>query len=93
MSTFTVDPSSLEALAGTLGGICAEMDGMRTFVTGFQGRLGGRALEGEIENFCSQWHYGIGQLEQHMKNTVENLQKAAGTYAKSDADVADACKG
>lgn len=93
MSTFTVDPASLDALAGTLGGICAEMQGMKTFVSGFEGRLGGRPLEGEIEHFCSQWHYGLGLLEQHMQHVVTNLQKAAATYARSDGDVAHACTG
>jgi hypothetical protein len=92
MATFTVDPASLQALAGTLGGLCGEMEAMHDVASGFQGVLGGRALEGEIEHFCDNWHYGIGLLEQHMQNVVENLGKAAATYSRSEHCVAVACR-
>ena len=92
MATFTVDPASLQALAGTLGGLCAQMEAMHDVASGFQGVLGGRALEGEIEHFCDNWHYGIGLLEQHMQNVVENLGKAGATYSHSEHCVAVACR-
>jgi hypothetical protein len=92
VATFTVDPATLEALAGTLGGLCAQMEGMHDVASGFEGVLGGRALEGEIEHFCDNWHYGIGLLQQHMQNVVQNLGKAGATYASSEEHVADACR-
>jgi hypothetical protein len=92
MATFTVDPASLRTLAATLGGLCGEMDSMHDVVSGFEGVLGGRALEGEIQSFCDNWHYGIGLLQQHMQNVVENLGKASATYASSEEHVADACR-
>jgi uncharacterized protein YukE len=92
MATFTVDPASLRGLAGTLAGLCGQMQAMPDVASGFEGVLGGRALEGEIEHFCSNWHYGIGLLEKHMQNVVENLGKAAATYSSSDQRVAVACR-
>jgi len=92
VATFTVDPASLQALAATLGGLCGQMEAMHDVASGFQGVLGGRALEGEIEHFCDNWHYGIGLLQQHMENVVQNLGKAAATYSRSEHCVAVACR-
>jgi hypothetical protein len=92
MAAFTVDPASLQALASTLGGLCGQMEAMHDVASGFQGVLGGRTLEGEIEHFCDNWHYGIGLLQQHMEHVVENLGKAAATYSSSDQHIADACR-
>ncbi len=91
MSSFTVDPASLEVLAATLGQLCAQMESMPAVASGYQGLLGGRDLESEVEHFSSHWHYGLGQLEQHMRHVVANLQNASATYATSDAHVAQAC--
>ena len=49
-------------------------------------------LEGEIQHFSSNWHYGIGLLQQHMQNVVENLGKASATYSRSEHCVAVACR-
>ena len=87
MATFTVDPASLQALASTLGGLCGQLEAMHDVASGFQGVLGGRALEGEIEHFCDN-----GLLQQHMQHVVENLGKAAATYSSSDQHIADACR-
>lgn len=92
MATFTVDPASLHALAGKLGGLAAQLEGMHDVVTGYNGLLGGRALEGEIDHFCSNWHYGIGLLEKHMQHVVQNLAKASATYSSSEQHIVDACK-
>jgi hypothetical protein len=92
VATFTVDPSSLAALSGTLNGLCGQMEAMHDVVSGFEGVLGGRALEGEIAHFCSNWHYGIGLLQEHMQHVVQNLSKAAATYSSSEQHVADACR-
>jgi hypothetical protein len=92
MATFTVDPATLRGLAGRLGGLCSQLEGMQAVATGYDGLLGGRALEGEVEHFCSNWHYGIELLEQHMQHVVENLGKAAATYASSEGHIVDACR-
>jgi hypothetical protein len=92
MATFTVDPGSLRALASTLGGLCSQLEEMQAVATGYDGLLGGRALEGEVEHFCGNWHYGIQLLEQHMQHVVQNLCKAGAAYASSEGHIVDACR-
>jgi hypothetical protein len=91
MATFTVDTSTLSALSSTLSDIHAEMQAMHGVATGFEGLLGGSDLEGEVEDFCSHWHYGIGLLGQHMEKVVERLNEAAATYGKSEHEIVAAC--
>lgn len=92
MSTFTVDPPSVRQLAGRLGQLCAEMQGMQNVAAGYDGLLGGQALDGEIQSFCGNWDYGVGLLQQHMQHVVQNLGKAAAMYASSEQDIADAAR-
>jgi hypothetical protein len=91
MTTFAVDPASLSALASTLSTLGGEMQAMKPAAGGFQGLLGGRSLEDAVDSFAGGWQYGIELLDQHMKNVVENLQRAAADYQQSDQYVADAC--
>lgn len=91
MATFTVDPTTLQALSLTVSGIHSEMQGMHGVATGYEGLLGGSDLEGDVEGFCSHWNYGIGQLSQHMAKVVERLNFAADTYGKSEEEIRQAC--
>lgn len=92
MATFTVDPATLEALSSTLSAIHSEMQSMQGVVTGYDGLLGGPDLEGDVASFCGTWGYGIGQLADHMSTVVQRLDEAAVTYAKSESEIAGACK-
>jgi len=92
MATFTVDPTTLQELSGTLSGIHSEMQAMHGVATGYEGLLGGSDLEGEVESFCSHWGYGIGKLADHMTKVVEHLDAAAATYQKSETDIQSASK-
>jgi len=92
VARFTVDPATLHALAGTLTGIHAEMDSMHSVASGYEGVLGGRDLEGEVESFCSSWGYGIHKLADHMEKVIERLDAAAATYGQSETDIATACR-
>ncbi len=92
MATFTVDPTTLQELSGTLSGIHSEMQAMHGVATGYEGLLGGSDLEGEVESFCSHWGYGIGKLADHMTKVVEHLDAAAATYQKSETEIQTACK-
>jgi hypothetical protein len=93
MSTFTVDPASLDALARTLADLGGQMTSFSSLPTGEAGAVGGAALASEIEHFAGHWKYGVSLLEQHMKAVVENLAKAAGNYEQSDQHVGEACAG
>ena len=90
MTTFTVDPATLQELSFTLSGVHSEMQNMHGVATGYEGLLGGSDLEGEVEHFCSHWNYGIGQLADHMSTVVERLNAAAQGYAKSEGYIATA---
>jgi hypothetical protein len=91
MTTFTVDPTTLQELSCTLSGIHAEMQSMHAVATGYEGLLGGSDLDGAVEGFCSHWGYGIGKLADHMTKVVEHLDAAAATYQKSETEVQTAC--
>jgi hypothetical protein len=84
MTTFTVDPATLEELSSTLSSIHSEMGNMHGVATGYEGLLGGSDLEGEVEHFCSHWNYGLGQLGDHMSKVIERLDAAAAGYGKSE---------
>jgi hypothetical protein len=87
MATFSVDPSSLQSLSGTLSRIHAEMASMHGTVSGYEGRLGGGDLEGEIEHFCSHWAYGLQLLTDHMTKVVQRLDDAAAAYDSSENEI------
>jgi hypothetical protein len=92
MTTFTVDPATLQELSSTLSGIHNEMQAMHGVATGFEGLLGGSDLDGQVEGFCSHWGYGIGKLGDHMTKVIEHLNAAAATYGQSETDISQACE-
>jgi hypothetical protein len=92
MATFTVDPTTLQELSGTLSGIHAQMQAMHGVATGYQGLLGGSDLEGEVEGFCSRWGYGISQLSSDMGQVVQRLNDASVTYSRSEQDIQKAAR-
>jgi hypothetical protein len=91
VSTFTVDPATLEALSGKLSAIHNEMDGMNGIVSVAQGLLGGSDIEGTLGDACNRWHYGTKKLADHMKSVVQRLDAAAQTYSESEDAVQAAC--
>ncbi len=92
MATFTVDPATLNELSSTLSSVHSEMQGMHGVATGYEGLLGGSDLEGKVEQFCSHWGYGIGQLGDHMGKVVERLTAAAAAYGRSESEIQRACE-
>src|ERR1700728_99753 len=90
MATFTVDPATLRRLAKTLSGLGGTMEGMKVAADSYEGLLGGRSLEAEIEHFAGTWDYGISLLDKHMKNVVNNLEKAAANYQASEHHIGQA---
>ncbi|HEX3688733.1 MAG TPA: hypothetical protein VHV28_03525 [Solirubrobacteraceae bacterium] len=90
MTTFTVDPATLQELSSTLSGIHSEMQNMHDVATGYEGLLGGSDLEGEVTHFCSHWNYGIGKLGDHMAKVVQHLDYAAQGYGTSEQAIVKA---
>lgn len=91
MSTFTVDPATLEALSGKLSSIHSEMETMSSLVSVPGGMLGGSDIEGTLSDACNHWHYGTQKLADHMKGVIQRLNAAAQTYSKSEDAVQAAC--
>jgi hypothetical protein len=92
MTTFTVDPATLQQLSGTLSDVHGQMQAMHGVATGFEGLLGGSDLEGEVEGFCSRWGYGITCLSNDMGQVVEHLNAATLGYGRSEQDIAKAAR-
>ena len=93
MSTFTVDPATLQELSSTLTGIHSNMSNMHAVASGYEGLLGGSDLEGQVGSFCSHWGYGIGKLHDHMGEVVQRLNYAHTTYNTSEQAIASASQG
>ncbi|MCL2418626.1 MAG: type VII secretion target [Conexibacteraceae bacterium] len=90
MSSFTVDPASLRAMATVLDGLGQQMSSMQKLPASSASVLGGAAVEQAIEDFCGHWNHGIDLLNQSLKGLTTNLEQAAANYHTSDACIATA---
>jgi hypothetical protein len=88
MSRFEVDHRSLLALRATLGRLHDQLLGIPTVVRGFDGVLGGRPLEAELEQFCNRWHYGIVLVAERIEGMMGRLRAAAAAYERIEQRVA-----
>jgi hypothetical protein len=93
MTTFTVDPATLQELSGALSSVHSQMQGMQGVASGYQGLLGGSDLEGGVEEFCGRWGYGITQLSDDMSDVVQRLNDAFVCYSKSEQEIQKAAGG
>jgi len=90
MTTFTVDPSTLDALEATISGLYDELSGMHCIAPSFSGMLGGSDLEGEVSHFLSAWHSGVSQIEGDMQKVVQALGQAAQRYGQTETSISAA---
>jgi hypothetical protein len=88
MSRFVVDHRSLLQLRDTLGRLHGQLLGVPTVVSGFDGVLGGRALESELARFCNRWHYGIVLIAGRIEGMMGRLSAAADAYGRIEQRVA-----
>jgi hypothetical protein len=93
MSTFTVDPATLEALQATISGLYGELSGMHSIAPSFSGAIGGSDLESELSSFLNAWHTGVGLIEGDMQKVVQRLGEASATYGQSESYIAAASCG
>lgn len=84
MSTFNVDPSTLEALQATISGLYGELSGMHNIAPSFGGAIGGSELEGALGNFLNAWHTGVSLIEGDMEKVVQRLHEASAAYGQSE---------
>jgi hypothetical protein len=93
MSRFVVDHRSLLALRATLGRLHEQLLAIPTVVGGYEGTLGSRALEAELGQFCSRWHYGILQVADRTDGMMRRLDGAAAAYQRIEQRVAASGQG
>jgi hypothetical protein len=93
MSSFTVNPASLDAMAAVLGGLGQQMTAMQKLPASSAAALGGAQVEQAVEDFCSHWQHGVSLLDESLKGLVTNLERAAANYHTSDACIAQAAGG
>jgi uncharacterized protein YukE len=93
MSSFTVDPASLQAMAGVLSGLGQQMSALQKLPASSAAALGGGQVEQALEGFCSHWQHGVSLLDESLKGLVSNLEQAAANYHTSDACIARAAAG
>jgi hypothetical protein len=93
MSQFLVDSRTLLAVRDTLGRLHDQLLGVHAVVDGYDGVLGGRALEDELGRFCGQWHYGITELGGQITSMMRRLVAAAAAYQRIEDRIAGASHG
>jgi hypothetical protein len=90
MTTFTVDPATLEALQTTITALCDELSGMHCVMPSFSGRLGGNDLEDEISHFLDSWKSGLDLIEGDIQMVAERLGQAVRSYGQTEAFISAA---
>jgi len=93
MSRFVVDHRSLLQLRDTLGRLHDHLLGIPRVVSGFDGVLGGRALEAELadarDKLLRALAEGENQRRRFVREREESLRYAAANFAKELLSVAD----
>jgi hypothetical protein len=82
MSGFLVDSRTLLAVRDKLGRLHDQLLGMHTVSWGYEGVLGGRELEGELQRFCGTWHWGILEIAGQITQMMGQLLQAAAAYQR-----------
>jgi hypothetical protein len=82
VSRLVVDSRTLLAVRDTLGRLHHQLLGIHTVVGGYEGLLGGRALEAELEQFCVRWHFGIVEIGERIDGMMHRLLTAAAAYER-----------
>jgi hypothetical protein len=93
MSTFTVNPSTLEALQRTISSLHEELSRMHCMAPSYSGVLGGSDLEDEVGNFLDAWHTGVALIEEDMQKVVQRLGEAVQGYGQSESFITAASCG
>jgi hypothetical protein len=93
MSRLVVDHRSLLELRDTLGRLHEQLLGIPRVVSGFDGVLGGRALEAELAQFCSRWQYGIVLVADRIEGMMGRLAAAAAAYQRIEQRLASSGHG
>ena len=90
-SFFQVDLDVLQRMVQTLGDAGDQMDtALKSMSSSRAGRIGTDALDHAADEFQHTWQYGLGQLQQAIKESSEGVKKAHDAYKQCDDAVEQA---
>ncbi|HEU5425945.1 MAG TPA: DUF6317 family protein [Actinocrinis sp.] len=90
-SFFQVDLDVLQRMTKTLGDAGDQMESALKAMTSSQaGQVGTEALNKAADSFQHTWQYGLGQLQQVIKETTEGVKKAHDAYKHCDDGIEQA---
>lgn len=82
---FQVDLDVLERMTKTLGDAGDQMESALKAMSSSQaGQIGTDALNKAADDFQHTWQYGLGRLQQAIKETSEGVKKAHDAYKQCD---------
>ncbi len=85
-----VDARTLLAVREKLGRLHDQLLRMHTVVDGYEGLLGGRALESELRDFCTRWHFGTIEVAEEISALMNDLLGAVSAYQRIEERLAAA---
>lgn len=90
-SFFQVDLDVLQQMTKTLSDAGDQMEAaLKAMSSAHSGQIGDGALNGAANDFQSTWQYGLGQLQQMIKESNEGVKKAHDAYKQCDDSVGQA---
>lgn len=93
MTSFTVDPERLMALASRLDGLASDL-GTATATAGWTSTaLGSSRVEGAIQGFVSHQADGVRALHESLAGGAQRVVEAASAYRGTDHDISAAAGG
>jgi uncharacterized protein YukE len=90
MASYQVSPGALLDLSNQLNAIYQDMQGAGSAVSGHQGASGSRQVDDSLSSFISNWHDGIGHIQDHMSTAISMLRDSAKAYSDTDAAICKA---
>jgi len=90
MARFVVDSRSLLVVRDTLGRLHLQLLAIPNVVDGYDGVLGGHALEDELEQFTTSWQFAITQVAGQIDAIMGWLLAAAAAYERIERRIAGA---
>lgn len=91
MTSFTVTPQSLDALAGSLGQVASELNSIASrLASGDAAAAGDPGLVEAVSSYLHCWGTGVGNVSDWLNQVQTALHNAAAGYSDTDSAVSGA---
>lgn len=88
---FQVDLDVLQRMTKTLSDAGDQMEAaLRSMSSAHSGQIGDSAIDSAADDFQNTWQYGLGQLQQMIKDTSDGVNKCHDAYKQCDDAVGQA---